>query len=71
VEHRRFEMVRHVLKGGEILMDISGHLVKVSDVSWVYSLMETMTKKGAKRNDEKLHSAEYHVQCHHHSDPDR
>lgn len=38
-------MVKHVLKDGTVLTDITGHIVKVKDVESVYKLLENERKE--------------------------
>ncbi len=47
-------MIRHILKDGTVLTDITGHIVKKEDVPEVYELMEQMNRKRrGKKNDRK------------------
>lgn len=49
-------MVRHHLKDGRILTDITGHVVKKEDVPAVYSLIDHINEeKRAKQRDEGIH----------------
>ncbi len=43
-------MVRHIMKDGTVLKDITGHVVKMEDAKRVYALMEKINKsrKGRK-----------------------
>ena len=37
--------IKHILKNGTILTDISGHVVKMEDVRGVYDLMDRINEK--------------------------
>ena len=44
-------MVKHILKDGTVLDDITGHVVKMEDAKVVYQIMDKMNQerqKGAK-----------------------
>lgn len=41
-------MVKHILRSGEILDDITGHVVKQEDVPEVYEIRERMNKEDNK-----------------------
>lgn len=43
-------MVKHVLKDGTVLEDITGHVVKEADCPMVYALLERIERE---RNEEK------------------
>lgn len=45
--------VFHILKDGTKLNDISGHVVRVSDVPAIYDLLHSMNKKKEKKNGNK------------------
>lgn len=48
-------MIRHHLKDGRILTDITGHIVKKEDVPAVYSLIDQINKeKRAKQQNEGI-----------------
>ena len=38
-------MVRHILKDGTVLTDITGHVVKMEDAEAVYLLMDKMNER--------------------------
>lgn len=42
-------MVKHILKDGTVLKDITGHIVKKEDVPAAYALIERM-RKGRRKN---------------------
>lgn len=44
-------MIRHVLKNGTVLEDISGHVVKLEDAPSVYALLDVI-RKGSKNDGE-------------------
>lgn len=48
-------MIRHHLKDGRILTDITGHVVKKEDVPLVYSLIDQINEeKRAKKQNEGI-----------------
>ena len=42
-------MIKHVLKDGKILTDITDHVVKVEDAKAAYALMDKINDKGGKK----------------------
>ena len=42
-------MIRHHLKDGRVLMDITGHVVRKEDVPLAYDLMEQMNTERARK----------------------
>ena len=48
-------MVKHVMKDGTVLDDITGHVVRKKDVPSIYALIEEINRKramrGAVKND--------------------
>lgn len=42
-------MVKHILKDGTVLKDITDHVVKVEDAEAVYVLMDKINDKGGKK----------------------
>ena len=42
-------MVRHVLKDGTVLDDITGHVVKKEDVPSAYALIDEINQKRARK----------------------
>lgn len=44
-------MIRHILKDGTILQDITDHVVRVEDAEAVYTLMDKMNEQGG--NDDR------------------
>jgi len=49
-------MIRHHLKDGSIVTDITGHVVKKEDVPAVYSLIDQINEeKRATKRDEGIH----------------
>lgn len=48
-------MVKHVLKDGTVLEDITGHVVKKEDVKGIYAIIDEINqkrvRKGAKIHD--------------------
>ena len=43
--------VTHYLKGGTKTEDISGHIVRVSDIPNLYKVIEKLEQKGMNKND--------------------
>lgn len=41
--------IKHITKDGVVRDDISGHVVRVSDVKTVYTLMEQINKRKGKQ----------------------
>ena len=37
-------MIRHILKDGTVLTDITGHVVKVEDVPMAYQIMDELNE---------------------------
>ena len=44
-------MVKHVLKDGTVLEEITGHVVRKEDALVVYQIMEQMNEERRKEND--------------------
>ena len=44
-------MVKHILKDGTVLDDITGHVVKKEDVPMAYELMEKMNAERSNESD--------------------
>lgn len=44
-------MIRHILKDGTVLDDITGHVVKMEDARVVYELLDKINEERGKRND--------------------
>ena len=44
-------MVRHILKDGTVLADITGHIVKMEDAKATYELMNKINKDRRKAHD--------------------
>lgn len=42
-------MIKHILRDGTVLKDITGHVVKVEDAKAVYVLMDKINDKGGKK----------------------
>jgi hypothetical protein len=42
-------MVKHVLKDGTVLNDITGHVVKKEDVKGIYALIDEINQKRARK----------------------
>ena len=42
-------MIKHILRDGTVLNDITGHVVKVEDAKTVYVLMDKINDKGGKK----------------------
>lgn len=40
--------IRHILKDGTILADITGHVVKMADAERAYTIMRKMSEEGRK-----------------------
>lgn len=38
--------IKHILKDGTVLSDITGHIVKMEDAQRAYAIMKAMQKKG-------------------------
>lgn len=49
-------MIRHHLKDGRVLEDITGHVVKKEDVPTAYSLIDHMNYERESKRDEGNHS---------------
>ena len=43
--------VKHILKDGTVLTDITGHVVKMEDARVVYELLDKINEERGKRND--------------------
>lgn len=43
--------VVHILKDGQVVNDISGHIVKMSDAQELYILIDLINEKGANHNE--------------------
>ena len=43
-------MIKHILKDGTVLKDITNHVVKVEDAETVYALMDKINDKGEKQD---------------------
>lgn len=46
-------MVFHILKDGTVKTDITGHVVKVSDVPQAYDLIAAIEKRSVKKDKKK------------------
>ena len=44
-------MIRHILKDGTVLEDITGHVVKEKDAPSVYALIDQMNGERKKENE--------------------
>lgn len=44
-------MIKHILRDGTVLQDITGHVVKQKDAPLVYQIMERMNKEKEGAND--------------------
>lgn len=44
-------MVRHILKDGTVLDDITGHVVKMEDARMVYELLDKINQERGEKND--------------------
>ena len=44
-------MIKHILKDGTEVKDITGHVVKKEDAPMVYDLVERISRKEGKKND--------------------
>ena len=49
-------MIRHHLKDGRVLEDITGHIVKKEDAPMAYSLIDHMNHERENKRDEGNHS---------------
>jgi hypothetical protein len=47
-------MVKHILKTGEVLEDITGHEVKKEDVPVVYEIRERMNREKEEKHERNL-----------------
>ena len=43
--------IKHVLKNGEVLNDITGHVVKREENQQIYSILGSFEKMGLKKNN--------------------
>lgn len=43
-------MVKHILKDGTQVKDITGHVVRKKDAPMVYDLVERISRKGGRKN---------------------
>lgn len=48
-------MVLHVLKDGTVLHDIDGHVVKVNDARFIYSLIDKMNQRTTRQKGDEKH----------------
>ena len=49
-------MIRHVLKNGNVVEDIQGHVVKMEDAPSVYALLDVVRKeRNGTKNDGENH----------------
>jgi hypothetical protein len=44
-------MIKHVLKDGSVLDDITGHVVKQDDAKIIYRLIDSINQRGNEEND--------------------
>lgn len=44
-------MVKHILKNGTVLDDISGHIVKMEDAEAVYQIMDKLNEERMRKHD--------------------
>ena len=52
-------MVKHVLKDGTVLDDISGHIVKVEDVKQVYEILGRVSGGNSYEKDGRENSMQF------------
>ena len=53
-------MVKHILKDGTVLKDITGHVVKKEDVPLAYALIDQINEERRKRR-KKGEKNEHHI----------
>jgi hypothetical protein len=44
-------MIRHILKDGTVLTDITGHVVKIEDAKVAYQIMDELNEERMKKHD--------------------
>lgn len=47
-------MIRHILKDGTVLNDISGHIVKVEDAEVAYQIMDKLNEERMEEHDRRI-----------------
>lgn len=47
-------MVRHILKDGTVLDDITGHVVKMEDAKVVYQIMDKLNEERGRKHDGRI-----------------
>lgn len=48
-------MVKHILKDGTVLNDITGHVVKIEDAKAIYLLMNKINEERRKKGEKNEH----------------
>lgn len=51
-------MVKHILSNGEILTDITGHVVRIADAPAAYAVLDAMRERGTNGNDKDVSQPE-------------
>ena len=51
-------MVKHILSNGEILTDITGHVVRMADAPAAYAVLDAVKERGANGNDKDVSEPE-------------
>ena len=47
-------MVKHILKDGTVLTDITGHIVRIEDAEAVYQLMDKLNEERGRKYDRRI-----------------
>lgn len=47
-------MIRHILKDGTVLTDISGHIVKMEDAEIAYQIMDELNEERMRKHDRRV-----------------
>ena len=47
-------MIKHILKDGTVLQDITGHIIKQEDAPMVYQIIEQMEREEKKNDTDNL-----------------
>ena len=52
------DMVKHILSNGEILTDITGHVVRMADAPAAYAVLDAVRERGTNGNDKDVSEPE-------------
>ncbi len=47
-------MVKHILKDGTVLTDITGHIVRIEDAEVVYQIMDKLNEERGGKHDGRV-----------------